>query len=154
MHDNPYGDDRYYNNLFVKRGDLTPFDKAPLPVKMDGNVFLGGAKPSKLETDPLVRPDFDPALKLVEAPDGFYLELAFDPTWPARTRPLVTTALLGRAAIPDLPYERADGTPIRITGDYLGRTRNEANPSPGPFENPGTGQIRLRVWPTEPSKRL
>jgi alpha-N-arabinofuranosidase len=150
MHDNPYGDDRYYNNLLIKRGDLTPFDKAPLPAKMDGNVFLGGAKPSKIETDPLVRPEFDPALKLVEAPDGFYLEVNYDLAWSAGIRPLVTTALLGRAVIPDLPYERADGSPIRIVSDYLGRTRNEANPGPGPFENPGSGRIRLKVWPLAP----
>ena len=38
MHDNPYGDDRYINNLFVQRADLSPYDGAPLPVKMDGNV--------------------------------------------------------------------------------------------------------------------
>jgi alpha-L-arabinofuranosidase len=150
MHDNPYGDDRYYNNLFIKRGDMAPFDKAPLPAKMDGNVFLGGAKPSKLEASPVVRPEFDPGLKLVEAPDGIFLEMTLDANRPARTRRLVTTALLGRAVIPDLPYERADGTPIRIVNDYLGRVRNEANPDPGPFENPGAGKIRLKVWPLGP----
>ena len=42
---------------------------------MDGNVFLKGAKPSKHEKDPLVKPEFDPALKLVEKADGFYLEI-------------------------------------------------------------------------------
>ena len=40
MHDNPCGDDRFYNNLFVQRGDLSPYDAARLPVWMDGNVFL------------------------------------------------------------------------------------------------------------------
>ena len=54
LHNNPCGDDRYYNNLFVGRGNLSPYDAARLPVRMDGNVFLKGAKPCKHEKDPLV----------------------------------------------------------------------------------------------------
>ena len=65
FHDNPNGDNRYYNNLFVQGADLSIYDNAPLPVWMDGNVFLKGAKPSKYEKDPLVKPDFDPAIRLV-----------------------------------------------------------------------------------------
>jgi alpha-L-arabinofuranosidase len=146
MHDNPYGDDRYYNNLFVQRGDLSPYDTAPLPVKMDGNVFLRGAKSSKHEKEPFVQTDYDPALKLIEKPDGFYLELAFDKAWTERTRELVTTERLGKAAIPNLAYERADGTPIRVITDYFGKSRSELNPTPGPIENPGTGLLSLKVW--------
>jgi alpha-N-arabinofuranosidase len=141
------GDDRYYNNLFVERGDLGQYDGARLPVWMDGNVFPKGAKPSKHEKDPLVKPEFDPALKLVEKADGFYLELKFDKAWAGeRTRQLVTTERLGRAALPHLPYERPDGTPIRVDTDYFGTSRNETNPAPGPFENTGTGPLVLKVW--------
>jgi alpha-N-arabinofuranosidase len=145
LHNNPSGDDRFYNNLFVQRGDLSPYDAARLPVWMDGNVFLKGAKPSKHEKDPLVKPDFDPALKLVEKPDGFYLEVQFDKAWAGeRTRKLVTTDLLGKAAIPNLPYEQADGTPIRVNTDYFGKQRGEANPMPGPFESPGQGELKVK----------
>ena len=31
----------------------------------------------------------------------------------------MTTELLGKAAIPNLPYEQPDGTPIRVNTDYL-----------------------------------
>ena len=141
------GDDRYYNNLLVERGDLGGYDGARLPVWMDGNVFLKGAKPSKHEKDPLVKPEFDPAIKLVEKADGFYLEVTFDKAWAGeRTRKLVTTELLGKAAIPNLPYEQPDGTPIRVNADYFGKGRNETNPTPGPFENTGTGPLVLKVW--------
>jgi alpha-N-arabinofuranosidase len=146
MHDNPFGDDRYYNNVFVQRGDLSQYDQAPLPVWMDGNVFLNGARPSKQEKEPLVKAGFDPALRLVEKADGFYLEIAFDKGWAERTCNLVTTERLGRAAIPNLPYERADGAPIRVNTDYFGRDRNELNPTPGPFENPGSGPLNLKVY--------
>ena len=147
MHDNPCGDDRYYNNLFVERGDLSQYDAARLPVWMDGNVFLKGTKPSRHETDPLLKPQSDPAFKLVEKADGFYLEVTFDKAWAGeRPRKLVTTELLGRAAIPNLPYERPEGTPIRVNTDYFGKSRNETNPTPGPFENTGTGSLVLKVW--------
>ena len=84
LHDNPCGDVRYYNNLFAQRGNLSPYDKATLPVWMAGNVFLKGAKPSKHEAAPLVKPDFDPQLKLIEKPDGWYLEIALDQAWAHR----------------------------------------------------------------------
>ncbi len=146
MHDNPFGDDRYFNNLFVGRGDLSIYDAAPLPVRMGGNVFLTGAKPAKHEHQPLVRADLDPAVKLDERPDGFYLEMVLDRVLGDRVRRMVTTELLGRAAIPDLPYEQADGSPLRIDTDYFGRKRNASNPTPGPFEAPGAGPLKLKVW--------
>jgi alpha-L-arabinofuranosidase len=147
FHDNPIGDDRFYNNIFVHGADLRQYNKAKLPMWMDGNLFLDGAKPSKDEKDPLVEPDFDPALKLVEEAGGFYLEIKYDAVWNTeRRRQLVTTKLLGRASIPNLPYEQPDGKPIRINTDYFGRNRNEANPTPGPFANPGRGDLKIKVW--------
>jgi alpha-N-arabinofuranosidase len=147
LHNNPCGDDRFYNNVLVERGDLSKYDAAKTPVWMEGNVFFKGAKPSKHEKDPLVNPDSDPNVKLVEKADGFYLELQLDKAWAGeRTRKLVTTDLLGKAAIPNLPYEQPDGKPIRIDSDYFGKRRDEANPAPGPFENPGQGELKLKVW--------
>ena len=148
LHNNPSGDVRYYNNLFLGHADLSPYDEAKLPVWMAGNVFLKGAKPSKHEETAGVKPDFDPEIKLVEEADGYYLELKLDKTWATeQTRQLVSTSLLGKAAIPDLPFENADGSPFRINIDYFGNKRNEANPFPGPFELSTAGKQRIRVWP-------
>jgi alpha-N-arabinofuranosidase len=145
MHDNPFGDDKYINNLFVGPGDLSVYDKAPLAVKMAGNVFLNGAKPSKHEREPVVEAGSAPAPKLLEKADGFYLQIAFEGAFGARKRELVTSALLGKAAIPDLPYERPDGSPIRIDRDYFGKTRPSSGPTPGPFESPGASPLKLKV---------
>jgi alpha-L-arabinofuranosidase len=145
MHDNPFGDDKYVNNLFVGPGDLSVYDKAPLAVTMEGNVFLKGAKPSKFERQPVVLPDLDPGLELVEKPDGFYLEMALGGALGGRTRRLVTSGLLGKAVIPDLPYELADGSPVRIDADHFGRKRNVEDPTPGPFESPGTGAVTIKL---------
>jgi alpha-N-arabinofuranosidase len=145
MHDNPFGDDKYFNNLFAGPADLSVYDKAPLAVKMEGNVFLKGAKPSKHEADPVVKPGSDPGLKLIQEGGGFYLEIALNGSLAGKTRRLVTTDVLGKAVIPDLPYERPDGSPIRIDSDFFGKKRATTNPTPGPFEAPGAGPLRIKL---------
>jgi alpha-L-arabinofuranosidase len=151
-HDNPTGDDRFYNNLFVGHGGLQPYDRARLPVWMDGNVFLNGAGPSRHETNALIQPEFDPALKLAGEADGLYLEMKYDPAWNTmRTRKLITSRLLGRAIIPEAPFEQPDGSRIRINTDYFGQRRNKSNPSPGPFERSSTENLKLKVWNVNPS---
>ncbi len=145
LHGNASGDERYYNNIFVN-GGLAPYDPTKLPVFMAGNVFLNGAKPSKHESNPLVQPKVDPGIKLVEKSDGMYLEITLDKALAQQQCQLVTTDLLGKARIPDLPYEQPDGSAYRIDTDYIGKKRNKANPSPGPFENPGEGKLTLKVW--------
>jgi hypothetical protein len=141
------GDNRFYNNIFAGGNGLADYDAAKLPSWMDGNVFLKGAKPSKYEADPLVKPQFDPAIKLVEAAGGFHLEFSLGEVLSVdRPRKWVTTELLGKAAIPNLPYEQPDGSPIRVDTDYFGKPRTESALMLGPFEKVGEGTQRLKVW--------
>jgi alpha-L-arabinofuranosidase len=151
LHPNPSGDDRYYNNIFVN-GGLAAYDEAKLPVFMAGNVFLNGAKPSKHESDPIVRSDFDPGLSVALKPDGVYVRIKLDKAWTQRQRQGVTTALLGKTNAAGLPYEHADGSPYRIDGDYFGRTRSPGNPFPGPVEPSAFDMQILKVWPVTSSK--
>jgi alpha-N-arabinofuranosidase len=147
LHDNPCGDDRYYNNVFVQRGDLSPYDAAKFPVWMDGNVFLCGAKPSKHEAAALVKADIDPALQLSETADGWHLKMQFDPVWnSAAPRKLVTTEVLGKTGISACFYENPDASPLRLDKDYFGKSRNATAPTAGPFETPGTGTQSIKVW--------
>ncbi len=142
------GDDRFYNNIFVGHNGLGGYDEVATPTFMGGNVFLNGAAPSKQEAAPIVLSDFDPGVDLETAGPSLNLHFFFDEDWStAITHPLVTTELLGRARIPDVPYERPDGTPIRLDSDYFGNLRNVENPYPGPFEAAGGGEQVLKVWP-------
>ena len=139
------GDDRFTNNIFVTPAGLAAYDKAARTVYMDGNVFIKGARPSKHEQAPLVHERFNPGIKLVEKPDGVYLDIMLDEAWADTQRRLVTTERLGPATVPDLPYQQPDGTPYRLDTDYFGRKREQANPFPGPFARPERGKQVLKV---------
>ena len=148
LHNNPSGDNRYYNNIFTRHGGLGMYNSATLPVWMGGNVFLKGAKSSKYEASPLLKPDFDPGIKLDEKTDGWYFEISLEREWATeQKRQLVTTALLGKAKIPDLPYENADGAPLKVDDDYFDNKRDTGNPFPGPFEIRQGGKQVFKVWP-------
>jgi len=115
---------------------------------MAGNVFLKGAKPAKNEKSPRVNPSFDPKINLIEEKSSFYFHITLD-KMPDQEQPrqLVTTSLLGRAKIPDLPYEQPNASPYRIDTDYFGKKRSTANPFPGPFEIREDAKQKLKVWP-------
>lgn len=147
-HDNPCGDMRFFNNLFAQGGDLSPFDKTSLPMRLGGNVFLAGAKPCSAETAPLLKPGFDPQIELAHTGNDFQLAMTLELAWRSQqAHQPVTNRLLGRAIIPDLAFENADGTSIRIDGDYYGHGRNLKNPCPGPIEFARGGSQSFPVWP-------
>jgi hypothetical protein len=159
------GDDRFFNNLLVGKGALPGgqaqpaakdpqwaggfglwvYDYRELPLFTGGNVFYHGAQPYAKEADAVVVSS-DPQVRLQEEDNGSTLH--FSPGQELkRTGPtLVTTARLGKAKIPGLAYEQADGSPLAIDTDYFGRKRDKTHPTPGPFEKPGTGPLALRVW--------
>ena len=148
MHGVPSGEDRYINNVLFQSGRLDLYDNVPPLSLMEGNVFLKGAKPSKLEKQPLLKPEFDPGVKLVQNPDGWYLEFAGEKAWKSeQPRKLVTTDLLGKAMVPDALFENTDGSPLRINTDYFGIKRDKRNPFPGPFEDVQDGKQTVKVWP-------
>jgi hypothetical protein len=94
-----------------------------------------------------VKPEFEPGVQVSSKPGGLYVDVRFDQAWMVgESRELVTSAVLGKAAIPDLAYEQPDGTPIRIDTDYQEKSRSESNPTPGPFERPGQGKLSVKVW--------
>lgn len=140
------GDNRFHNNIFVGGPGLTPYDDAAMPVDMSGNVFYNGAEASEHEAEPVVRPAFDPEIRLFEEEDGVYLEMTLDSSLSDAPTQRVTTERLGEAAIPGLPFRQPDGSAIDLGMDYFGETRSESTPTPGPFENPGEGTVRFKVW--------
>jgi alpha-N-arabinofuranosidase len=146
MHGNPTGDMRFYNNLFVEGGDLSQFNNSDLPSFFGGNVFLNGAHACTQEASPLIQGQFDPHLQLSTEDRHMQLEITLDRVWATGVaRKLVTTAILGKARIPDLSFVRTDGAPYALDTDFSGRRRDVKNPFPGPFELSGKGSQRINV---------
>jgi alpha-N-arabinofuranosidase len=88
----------------------------------------------------------DPTVRVVEAGGNVYLSLALGPDLKKASSQFVTTDLLGKARVSGLAYENSDGSPVVIDTDYFGKKRSGAEPSAGPFENPGSGTLKLKVW--------
>jgi len=160
------GDDRFYNNIFVAGPEPTDvhigfernnrlrfagfglwvYDTREAALRTGGNVYLNGALPYARETTPLVLKDVNPKLQVMAEADHMLLKVNFGPALQHATTVPVTTDLLGKARIPQLGYENPDGSPLKLDTDYFGKSRNTTNPTPGPFENPGTGAESINVW--------
>jgi hypothetical protein len=161
----PGGDNRWYNNLLCGGASEPPQPKADKNVRQRftgyglwvydtrehpsfaaGNIYYQNARPYAQEASPLLRPQTDPQVKLVEHGTSTLLHLNPGPEIAqARTQP-VTTALLGRARVPQVGFENPDGSPLTIDTDYFGKKRDPLRPTAGPFETPGPGPLQLKVW--------
>ena len=159
------GDNRFYNNIFVGDGKtagtgqavrvkpehatafgLWVYDGRELPLETTGNTYWNGARPYSKETNHVAEPAVDPKVEVVQEGSQFTLYLNLGAELKKAATALVTTSLLGKAKISGLPYENADGTPVKIDTDYFGAKRNERSPTTGPFEALGSGPLTLKVW--------
>lgn len=120
-------DARYYNNLLLGNSSL-PSGKVARHLQAAGNLHLPDAR-----------------IRQEEQEDGLWIKIP--PVSSADPCLHVTTKLLGKATIPDAPFEHPDGTPYQLDTDYFGRARNQATPTCGPFERSASGIRRLKVWP-------
>lgn len=138
------GDDRFFNNIFVNAG-LDSFNDAKLPMHLGGNVYMNQAKPYSKEKDFIKNTVFDPKIKLEESNQNVYLNMDWSPLKGFKTK-IISTDDLGRALIPDLPFEDTDGSFLTINKDYFGNERNQNSPTPGPIEKLKKGEGRYKVW--------
>jgi len=152
------GDDRFYNNIFLGYGEvlnkkdtrsnygLIGYNDAKLPVWINGNVYYDKALAYKDEMNKRENPKFRSAFKIEEEGNSVYLNITFEDIGGNLKTQLITTELLGKAKMPNEAYENPDGSPLKIDTDYFGEKRSISNPSSGPFENPGKGPHKLKVW--------
>ena len=159
------GEHRYFNNVFVPNFvDRRPKNVAEnktveppsyglgrytsmgLSVRAEGNVYCGGAHPYRNEADSVVLSCAVPKPMLVEEGERVFLKIDLGACVDRRSTALVTAARLGKARVPDVPFENPDGSPVLVNGDYFGNARNQSNPTVGPFEHRTTGVMSIRVW--------
>lgn len=162
------GDNRFYNNLFV--GSLSAatnppayYDKDPfwdggyglwmydfrefkMLMQGGGNVYFNEARPFDGETNAVIQVGGDPKVKLEQTGGACVLKIDLRPEMKVAETMLVTTKLLGKTKVAELPFDNWDAAPLVVDTDYFGKKRDEKKPSPGPFEKPGTGSLTLKVW--------
>jgi len=131
---------------FSKPADMSklePVHFSHLPVWMDGNVYLGGAKACKKEKNNLIAAcdQNEVRVELIQTEDSCYLDTNIYEFLKDFTGKMVTTNVLGTAFEPEQKFENPDGTPILFDADYFGTHRGLCV-IPGPFAD------------TEDSKKL
>jgi len=125
---------------------LWVYNTREFALQTGGNVYYKGARPYSKEAAPVILSNVDPQPAVLEEGDSVYLRLRLAEEGRKTATTRVTTALLGRARVPGLPYENADGSPLVIDHDYYGKQRRETGSTAGPFEDLGQGELRLKVW--------
>jgi len=109
------GDDRFYNNILIGKGiqhsapdhGLKTYNKAKLPVWINGNLYYNGAVPSSKDVNFTNDSTFNPKVKIMEGEEGFLL-LSLNESYKNQKLQVITTELLGKAKKPKAPFERPD----------------------------------------------
>ena len=141
------GDDRFFNNMFIggkKQANgygLSGYDNAVYPLLTGGNVYCNGARPYAKETNALMLANPNPAIKVVEEGSRVFVSFSVGQELKRAVTRRITPQLLGETHISKLGYENADAI-----SDYFGVRRAVDNPTPGPFQDPAAGEVKLEVW--------
>ncbi|MBW6537668.1 MAG: right-handed parallel beta-helix repeat-containing protein [Mariniphaga sp.] len=148
------GDNRFFNNIFVggvpenqgRFSGLNGYANTEFfPVFANGNVYLNGAQPFPGEGI-FLELEANPKINVLNEAGKVTLRFDFDKKINNLKTSTITTKMLGKAIVPNLPFENRDGKPVKIDSDYFGTKRKTGNPTAGAFENPGKGENRMVVW--------
>ena len=112
---------------------------------VDGNVYLLDATPYNNETN-LLQLKYNPNIKIEENGDEVILNLAWNKQINKMKNNIVSSDFLGKAEVSDTRFEAPDGSSFVVGTDFFEEKRNPKNPTAGPFEKPGGGELKLVVW--------
>jgi alpha-L-arabinofuranosidase len=137
----PAYDENWYKDLHT----VDEFGDARLPMYCGSNLYFNDAKPYRKEINSVVYPDMKPEVKVVTEEGSVYVTFDFGDAIEKVETVTVTTEYLGIAFEPELPYERANGTPLCIENDFFGNLRPLGKMTVGPFEGIGSGPQKIKV---------
>ena len=125
---------------------LEGYSTAKYQVWIASNLYFNGAKPMNKEVNGVENSLFDPEVRLEEKGKEVFLYIRVDDTFSSVKSQLITTSLLGKAKMPDAPFENPDGSFMKIDSDYSGNQRSEKAPMVGPFEKLERGAQAIKIW--------
>lgn len=124
--------DQFDFSVPADMGVLEPAHFGHLPVWIEGNAYLAGARAYKNEVNPLVTEAKDVKVELVEKDGSIYLDTnIYDIIGEFQDR-MINTEILGKAFEPQQRFENVDGTDIVFDKDYFDAHRG-ATVIPGPL---------------------
>ena len=133
-------------DMEVKRpdmGKLEKYHRSHLPVWIDGNAYLGGAKAWKNEKHNLISEDAQVRIELVEKDGEYRLETNVYDFLGDFCGGMIHSDILGNAFEPDQRFENPDGSPITFDRDYFGNPRG-LSVLPGPFAS--KDNLKDKLW--------
>ncbi len=147
------GDNRYYNNIFAggvkeerfSKSGLGIYANAEFPMFVDGNVYVNGARVFESEENKLALTE-DMKIQIKEEQNEVFISMNWIESITKMKNQVISSEQLGKALVSNQDFTKPDGSPVTIDYDYLGKKRDNRNPTAGPFENPGKGKISLKVW--------
>lgn len=111
---------------------LQDYHYKSLPVWINGNVYLNGARPWNQEKNKFVDEINKVTVQLIEENGKYRLKTNLGEVFKDFTTETICTKVLGKAFEPEEYFENPDGTPIVFEKDYFGNHRN-LDVIPGPF---------------------
>ncbi|MHC4251836.1 MAG: right-handed parallel beta-helix repeat-containing protein [Planctomycetota bacterium] len=138
-------DDRWYNNIFVRKG-LDGVKEAE-GYRSDCNVFLEGARKSSFGDGESVVDPHVTKFGITDRPDGATVTFSAGEAYRSVKGPRVDSGLVGVFATVGQTIEDAKGNPITVDRDILGR--EFPRPVPGPLADlkPGRNSVSWEDLP-------
>ena len=131
--------DRYYNNIFIKKGTDQLVNGHDYTV--DYNVYYDGARKGYLgEDNSIVRDDFAANFRLETLENGVKLSFSCDDAPFEVKCPAITHDFIGIFPLTGQGLDDHYGNPIDVDVDINGHKRCTEHPAAGPFENIKNGE--------------
>ncbi|WNS46051.1 right-handed parallel beta-helix repeat-containing protein [Paenibacillus sp. MMS20-IR301] len=120
-------------------------ERMPLPVAIQGNLYLKGAVPSSHEPSAKVYVKNGIEIETDPATGKVKVHVHSPEMLQAAAPAVISTALLGRSYHAEMYYEEPDGSPYRFDHDFFQKQRPDKNVTPGPFEISGSLPVKFEL---------
>lgn len=118
-------------------------EKRHLPVWINGNAYLNGARPWKREASRLVNDEDAVRVELAEENGRYTLKTNLYQCLKGFHSGIINSEILGCAFEPDQRFENLDGSELILDRDYFGDTRG-VQTIPGPFASEDS--LKKALW--------
>jgi hypothetical protein len=145
---------RIFNNTIIggegfARDQLVRHNADVSDTEVDHNIYLNGAGPFPNKDEKSVAIASRADMKLEVGDRAATLNLDLPPAALEGKHPPITSEMIGKVPLADMPMEHPDGKPLDITTDYFGRSIVPARVLAGPFQDLREGENSFALWPKQ-----